>query len=452
MAHEGYTASGRPLWTDPAGRWHAWRVTGTYDTRAAAETAAANQDQEDQMTENLPAVPTVTGELVRTDMRDRATDSWTAVISDAIKLGGVLASTEFVPVALRTPEKTTAAIMYSRELGLPPMTGLASVYVVEGRPGLYAETMRSMIIRDGHQFRIVESTDARCVIKTRRKEWASDDWNTHSFTYAEAQKAGLVRQPREGKKAGPWLTMPADMLVARCTTRAARRDFPDVIHGMRSVEELQDMTEETVRPTPVVSPSQGQTVQRRQVGGAAAVPSGEPGGEGDADDAGEGSSGTVVPSPPPAAPARKRAEVKARGSKPPAGDESANTIPADVPEDPHAEAVELAQAEISELAAAHREDRAAGGPPLHTPAADPDMINPTQRTKLMAEFTRLKIDRPERLRVSTEIVGRLIETANDLTYAEASRVIEVISRPKDARALDAAIATLPDPDADGADQ
>lgn len=436
MPHEGYTLSGRPVWTDRDG-WHAWRITGTYPDRAAVEQAAASQDQQDQeqqMTDNLPAVPVVQGELVRTDMRDRATDSWTSVASDLIKLGTVVGPTEFVPKGLRTPEKATAAMLYARELGMPPMTGLASIHVIEGKPGLAAEAMRAMILAAGHDFRIAESTEARCVIRCRRKTWAPDDWSTYTFTFAEAVKAGVTHKDN-------WKNSPADMLVARCTTRAARRDFADVIHGMRSVEELQDMTEETVVPSvPPPAAPRGETVQRRQVGGPAAAPSREPGGEGDTGTAGEGTPDTV-PSPPPA---RQRPPIKARGSKPPA--------PADVPADPYSETVEASQAEIQALADAHRGDRQAGGGPLRPPSLDQgdvEKINPQQRARLMAEFTRLKVERDDRLRVTTEIVGRLVETANDLTSAEASKVIDLISVPKDARALVAAIATLPDPDEPG---
>ncbi|MEA5054266.1 MAG: hypothetical protein VB093_12590, partial [Propionicimonas sp.] len=82
----------------------------------------------------------------QSDLRDVATDSWTDVLGDVINLARGIAGTEFVPNGLRgSIEKTSAAILYGRELGLPPMTALGSVHVVEGRAGISAEAMRALI-------------------------------------------------------------------------------------------------------------------------------------------------------------------------------------------------------------------------------------------------------------------------------------------------------------------
>lgn len=169
-------------------------------------------------------------------MLDKSTDSWVAVLNDVVKLANNIAATEFVPQALRgSVPKVVAAIMHGRELGLPPMTALAQTFVINGKPGNYAEMQRALILAAGHQFRIVESTVSRCVMKCRRADWPADEWATFSFTMQEAATAGYARNNQNYTKA------PAEMLLARCTGRMAKGTFPDVIHGLATVEELSDL-------------------------------------------------------------------------------------------------------------------------------------------------------------------------------------------------------------------
>lgn len=74
------------------------------------------------------------------------TDSWTAVLHDVVALAQNINQTEFVPKDLRgSAPKVAAAILHGRELGLPPMTSLAGVHVIQGRPGVSAELMRALI-------------------------------------------------------------------------------------------------------------------------------------------------------------------------------------------------------------------------------------------------------------------------------------------------------------------
>ena len=113
------------------------------------------------------------------DLRQAATDSWTEVVRDVILLAENIASTEFGPPSLRgSVPKTTAAVLYGRELGLPPMTALGGVHVIQGRAGISAELMRALILRDGHELHIAESTEIRCILRGRRR--GQDEWTSAS--------------------------------------------------------------------------------------------------------------------------------------------------------------------------------------------------------------------------------------------------------------------------------
>ena len=82
--------------------------------------------------------PWAAPEQPSTDVARRDTDSWTDVVADVARLAEMIHSTEFVPASLRSAPKVAAAILYGRELGLPPMTALGSVNVIQGRASLYS--------------------------------------------------------------------------------------------------------------------------------------------------------------------------------------------------------------------------------------------------------------------------------------------------------------------------
>src|SRR5258708_32441532 len=93
---------------------------------------------------NLPARTGVPG--------DSEFDSWIAVASDVIKLANEIFDTPFVPDGLRGSVPAVApAILAGRELGLPPLTSLANIHVIKGKPALSAVLMRALIQAQGHQ-------------------------------------------------------------------------------------------------------------------------------------------------------------------------------------------------------------------------------------------------------------------------------------------------------------
>lgn len=168
------------------------------------------------------------------------TDSWAVVAPDVYELAKRIADTDFVPEHFRgNPAAITAAVLYGREAGLPPMTTLTQTYVVHGRPGMQAEAMRALVLSQGHEIRVDESTGARCKLSGRRR--GTETWTSTTWTLDDARKAELL----PAKKGSGWLTYPRQMLVARATAELCRLIFPDVIHGFRALEELTDEAQGT---------------------------------------------------------------------------------------------------------------------------------------------------------------------------------------------------------------
>ncbi|HUK70960.1 MAG TPA: hypothetical protein VLW50_19735 [Streptosporangiaceae bacterium] len=160
------------------------------------------------------------------------TDSWTLVVSDVIKLANVICETEFVPRRYRdNAPATAAAILAGRELGLPPMTALRHVQVVEGSPSLSAEYKRARVLAAGHDFDILDLSITRCRVSGRRRGSRKPPLEI-TFTMEDARRAGLV------KAKGAWETRPRRMLFARAGTEVCDFLFADVTNGLPTTELL----------------------------------------------------------------------------------------------------------------------------------------------------------------------------------------------------------------------
>lgn len=152
---------------------------------------------------------------------------------EAWSLAQKIARTEFVPKGLRDrPEAVLAAILKGHEVGIGPMQALSAIHVIEGKPTMAAELMRALVLRDGHEIWIEDSSSTRCTIAGRRHDSSRETRVT--WTMDDAKTAGL-----SGKDV--WRKYPRAMLLARATSELMRAIFPDVIAGISySLEELTD--------------------------------------------------------------------------------------------------------------------------------------------------------------------------------------------------------------------
>jgi hypothetical protein len=322
-------------------------------------------------------------------------DSWRDVVGDVVRLAQEIAGTEFVPKGIRNSVPATAAAMlYGREVGLPPMTALTSIHVIEGRPGMSAEGMRALVFAAGHEITFDEATGAVCRMRARRA--GAQSWTELAWSIDMARAAGLTGKDN-------WKKYPRAMLIARCTTDLCRMVFPDVIHGFRSTEEIVDMGDEVADTTPIAPPPAG----TRRVSRARKSPVERP----------------VVdhelPPPGPPLPVEETPEPEAGLSGPtPAAEGPGGDAPTSSP-----------------------------GSRNTTPDdAGPRMANRAQLRMLHMQWGRLDLrdDRPERLALTAAIIGREIETSNDLTAEEAQEVTATIASTRTADDLRALLAARDD--------
>ncbi|KRE79976.1 hypothetical protein [Arthrobacter sp. Soil763] len=182
---------------------------------------------------------------------------WAQELSAAHQLGTALCSTEFVPASFRgKPEAAAAAILAGKSLGLDPMNALANIFVVSGRPSMYARTMAALVMQAGHTIRRVEATEQRVVYEGRRK--GETTFTRVEWTIARAQKAGYTSNKK-------YQTDPIGMLTAKCQAEICRVIAPDVLTGIAatSVEEVElDDLGEQAPAAPAAEARPKRTIQR----------------------------------------------------------------------------------------------------------------------------------------------------------------------------------------------
>lgn len=174
-------------------------------------------------------------------------------LRDPAEIAQRIGGTDFVPQALRdNPAAITAALLYGAEVGLEPMTSLATIAVINGRPTLSSEAQRALILAAGHEVWFDEATTTRCIACGRRR--GSSGVSRFTWTIDDAKRAGLAGRT-------PWRTYPRQMLMARASAELARAVFPDVVRGMLASEELDDGD---VPPEPTAEPEAKPTRRRKR--------------------------------------------------------------------------------------------------------------------------------------------------------------------------------------------
>ncbi|HEY1244341.1 MAG TPA: recombinase RecT [Hyphomicrobiaceae bacterium] len=164
----------------------------------------------------------------------------------------ILARSKLVPTVFhQKPEDICVAIMHGLEVGLLPNQALASIAVINGRPTLWGDGMLAVVRGSGLVESFEETDDgqtATCAVKRRGEPRPT----VRQFSLEDAKRAGLL-----GKQ-GPWTQYPQRMRQMRARSWALRDGFADVLKGLYSAEEAQDI--------PVSGPPRDITPPRAEAG------------------------------------------------------------------------------------------------------------------------------------------------------------------------------------------
>lgn len=140
------------------------------------------------------------------------------------------------------PQKIIIGVLSSMELGVPPMTGLRGIAIINKRPAVWGDLAIALCQAKG----VIESfetnftgeegkDDYTCNVTIRRRR-QENPYEGH-FSIGDAKRAGLWMNARKD----PWVKYPYRMLFNRARAFALRDGFADCLAGLAIVEEAQDM-------------------------------------------------------------------------------------------------------------------------------------------------------------------------------------------------------------------
>jgi hypothetical protein len=137
----------------------------------------------------------------------------------------------------KNPEQRVAdaffVMMLGVEIGLPPITSLRMIHLIKGTPATSGAGMLSILRRAGVEVEIPDAGKVTTSATVRLRRPGVSDWYESTFTVDMAKAAGLGGRDM-------WTKFPANMLIWRALSNAARFYCPDIINGLYTKEEIAD--------------------------------------------------------------------------------------------------------------------------------------------------------------------------------------------------------------------
>lgn len=157
-------------------------------------------------------------------------------LEQAMQFAKLMADSDLVPKDFRgKPGNVIIAVQMAAELGISPMQGIQNIAVINGRPGIYGDLGKAILLSKGCKI------EERDVVETKAKGQAwcritrpNGAVIERTFSLEDAKTAGLW-----GKQ-GPWTTNPYRQMAWRAFWFAGRDGAADLLKGMAGAEELLD--------------------------------------------------------------------------------------------------------------------------------------------------------------------------------------------------------------------
>ncbi len=166
-------------------------------------------------------------------------------LKEAMEYAKMIAGSDLVPKDYKGKEgNCLIGMQFGAELGLPALQALQNIAVINGKPGIYGDLGKALLLSKG--FKIEERDIPE--IKKLGIAWCkvtrpSGQATERTFAMEDAKTAKLW-----GRE-GPWTTYPYRMMAWRAFWWAARDAAADVLKGIGGVEELMDYRAEAIETT-----------------------------------------------------------------------------------------------------------------------------------------------------------------------------------------------------------
>jgi hypothetical protein len=147
------------------------------------------------------------------------------------------------PDKLPDVQKILIGILKGAEVGLPPITALSTIAIINKRPCIWGDGAVALCQQSGH----VEKVEQKWEGEDGKEDWAAvyRIWRRGQsqpyegrFSVKDAKRAGLWM------KRSTWVQYPQRMLMARARAYALRDGFADCLMGLSIAEEMRDLPAE----------------------------------------------------------------------------------------------------------------------------------------------------------------------------------------------------------------
>lgn len=192
-------------------------------------------------------------------MEESKLKKWYVSPDAAMKYANIFYLGGMVPRGCNRVETVASIIIFGSELGIDPAQCMAQIYMCNGKPTTWGKMPFALVRKSGflesYSEKIENEGGEYAIATFTAKRKGQDNEVTRSFSYADAQKAGLFMK---GGKPGPWDCHTDHMLLLRATARALEALFQDVLCGLSIGENLDNVD------LPYVSPHEENAVPTTQ--------------------------------------------------------------------------------------------------------------------------------------------------------------------------------------------
>ena len=170
-------------------------------------------------------------------------------VEKMMEMSTMLSNSTIVPDTYRNrPENCFIAIDLASRMGVPVLTLMQNLFVIQGRPSFSGQAVASMI-RSYPHFRKVtleyvgeRGTASWGAYVTAERVSDGRVLKGTTVTLGMAKAEGwLDKTDKNGKNVSKWLTMPEQMLAYRAYAFFGRVHVPELMMGLQTAEEVLDV-------------------------------------------------------------------------------------------------------------------------------------------------------------------------------------------------------------------
>ena len=137
---------------------------------------------------------------------------------------------------VKSEAQALVKIIAGRELGIPAITAMQKLYIVNNKIGMAAELMGALLHKAGYSWSIQFDDQDKPTVCEVTFSFSGRTNYTSRFTLKDAGRAGLI------KSGGAWEKYPKDLLFSRAFTAGARKYAPEALGGISyTPEELESI-------------------------------------------------------------------------------------------------------------------------------------------------------------------------------------------------------------------